>query len=234
MEENKQCPCCGETIKAEAKKCRYCGEWLAPAPISNTAQVSEATDPDIETEPVTKTDYSWYSRVCSFLILVAILSGFSKLTPYYVDIPEDLLLLCECFLTICVIRGLRKLCHEKGLKNEWIFPCWTGFWVIGCLGSLAGDGTPTFYGMSAGEGLLLLFLLAFYIVIHATIGIIVATKVSLLLGIMLIVNMIVALLTYDMKGESALIGCLADICLFMVWGRVFNRANKVAAPSDEE
>lgn len=218
--------------QGRGKKCRYCGEWLAPAPISNTTQVSEATDSDIETEPVTKTDYSWYSYVCSFLILVAILSGFSKLI-YCGDIPEKLLLFCECFLTICIIRGLRKLCHEKGVKNKWIFSCWTVFWVIGCLGSLVGDATPTFYGMSAGEELLLLFMLAFCIVIQATAGILVATKVSLLLGIMLIVEMIVSLF-YDMKGESSLIVCLADICLYIVWGQVFNRANKVTAPSDGE
>lgn len=30
MENQKQCPYCGELIMAAAKKCRYCGEWLVP------------------------------------------------------------------------------------------------------------------------------------------------------------------------------------------------------------
>lgn len=30
MENTKKCPYCGGEIKAEAKKCKHCGEWLNP------------------------------------------------------------------------------------------------------------------------------------------------------------------------------------------------------------
>ncbi|MBP3534345.1 MAG: hypothetical protein J6J75_08605, partial [Alistipes sp.] len=74
------------------------------------------------------------------------------------------------------------------------------------------------------------------LVIQATIGIIVIKRASPLLGIMLIVSMAVDLLSDtigDMVGDtmsfvSVLIVCLVDICLYKIWGRVFDTANKKA------
>ena len=48
MEEEMQCPYCGETIKSVAKKCRYCGEWLEEA--RETPKVSSSSNTESHVE----------------------------------------------------------------------------------------------------------------------------------------------------------------------------------------
>ncbi len=44
MEDTKQCPFCGETIKAKAQKCKFCGKWLN----------EESSEPTVAETPKTK------------------------------------------------------------------------------------------------------------------------------------------------------------------------------------
>lgn len=248
MEENKQCPYCGETIKAAAKKCRHCGEWLDSVPASDTTPVSQEADPHFGKETIAETDYSIYSIACTVMIFLAILSGYKELpihgSGWFATatawIPKWLLTLCSGILDVYIIYGLGKLCREKGLKNEWIFPCYIGLSVISWLFAV-WDPSDIDFEHSVLLLLLLIILIPGTAIVQTAIGVIVINKASLPAGIMLIVACVADLFYSFYDGEDLfwslgciLINCVVTMGLYKVLRDVFNTASENAAPAEEE
>lgn len=54
-DQRQPCPVCAEPIQLDAKKCRYCGEWLPPewSTVASEMQTPRAADPSVQPGPAT-------------------------------------------------------------------------------------------------------------------------------------------------------------------------------------
>ena len=92
MDDTKQCPYCGETIKAAAKKCRHCGEFLTDEARREAEQrKSSANNTYAETPPATVMDSDAAGCAmlsgCSLIAVAVVIGAIVALLHF--TVPSD-------------------------------------------------------------------------------------------------------------------------------------------------
>lgn len=134
MEQMIKCPYCGEEIKAEAKKCRHCGEWLNGMPSSEKVAHSETTSQVMtNTDKINGALLLSSCLACWAAIVLEIVSSIQTwqensdreiggfigwiVRPIVNNVPDWSVILVLGILWVVLLMGLRSFCRMKGITK---------------------------------------------------------------------------------------------------------------------
>lgn len=154
LDETKQCPYCGETIAATAKKCKHCGEWLneeiktPTAPLVNHSSEKEEVE---HLESPIKSYASWLSfggifcRLNLLLYAIGIENiipgkwGRALQDPEWFSFIGVIFYIVDIILLYGLLRGLKG--HSKPMRKS--LSIYIISYIAFLIVALAGDETIT-------------------------------------------------------------------------------------------
>ena len=131
MEEIIRCPYCGEAIKATAKKCRHCGEWLEDKHLLKQFEPNHSQVEISENSFVN--DFKWVRWACWFAMLFEVVGviqtisdsfdsnfGFTGwlLNPIVNNVPDWFVVIISGVLWCVLLIGLRNYCRVRSLAKR--------------------------------------------------------------------------------------------------------------------